>query len=187
MSITRLDFQPRILRPAGWRLAILLAGVLMLCAATAHWLLQLQALRLSSAQWQTHADRMQARQLTRPALAPAQQQQRDLQMQAVALAVRQLNLPVTRLIRSVAAPADIHVALLALDLNGEPAAEHAGAQSAGAMKIAAEAETARDMFNYLAYLNQQSLFRSVYLNRHEMVSAAGERPYHFQLEAQWRQ
>lgn len=187
MTITRLEFQPRTLRPAGWRLAILLAGVLMLCAATAHWLLQLQALSQSSAQWQAHAARMQAQQLTRPALAPAQQQQRDLQMQAVALAVRQLNLPVTRLIRSIAAPADIHVALLALDLNGQPAAEQGVTQAAGALKIVAEAETARDMFNYLAYLNQQTLFRSVYLNRHEMVSAAGERPYHFQLEAQWRQ
>lgn len=187
MSITRLDFQPRTIRPAGWRLTILLAGALMLCTASAHWLLQLQALSQSKAQLQAHAARTQARQLTRPALAPAQQQQRDLQMQAVALAVRQLNLPVTRLIRSVAAPADLHVALLALDLNGQPAAEQGVAQSAGALKIAAEAETARDMFNYLAYLNQQTLFRSVYLSRHEMVSGTGERPYHFQLEAQWRQ
>jgi hypothetical protein len=46
------------------------------------------------------------------------------------------------------------------------------------------------MINYLAFLNQQRMFRSVYLLKHEMTGTAqggGERPYQFQLEAQWRQ
>ena len=55
------------------------------------------------------------------------------------------------------------------------------------MKIAAEAETAQDMINYLAFLNQQTMFRSVYLVKHEMNMNAPEHPYRFQLEAQWRQ
>jgi hypothetical protein len=45
------------------------------------------------------------------------------------------------------------------------------------------------MLNYLAFLNQQPMFSSVYLLKHEMSSNADapEHPYRFQLEAQWRQ
>ncbi len=58
---------------------------------------------------------------------------------------------------------------------------------AGALKIGAEAETAQDMINYLAFLNQQPLFKSVYLVKHEMSTTAADHAYRFQLEAQWRQ
>jgi Tfp pilus assembly protein PilN len=85
------------------------------------------------------------------------------------------------------------VALLGLDLNGQPAqdagdkARAAPQGPAGSLKIAAEAETARDMLNYLAFLSQQPLFRSVYLVKHEQAAGDQPRPYRFQLEAQWRQ
>ncbi len=97
-------------------------------------------------------------------------QLQDQQVKIVGDAVRQLNVPVTRIIKMVQAPGDIHVALLALDLN------------LGTLKISGEAEGAQDMMNYVAFLSEQPLFSSVYLVKHEQTGNA----YRFQLEAQWR-
>lgn len=186
--MTHLNFLPRATQPTGWRLALLAIGVLMLLPAATNWVTQLQTVSRLTARLDAQTVNAQPTRLTRPALAPAQQHELDLQVKAVAEAVRQLNLPVTRLIKAVVAPADVRVALLALDLNGQPPQDGADtATPSGALKITAEAETAQDMINYLAFLNQQPMFRSVYLIKHEMAAGAGERPYHFQLEAQWRQ
>lgn len=186
--MTHLNFLPRATQPTGWRLALLAIGVLMLLPAAANWITQLQTVNRLEARLNAQTAATQPTRLTRPALAPAQQHELDLQVKAVTEAVRQLNLPVTRLIKAVVAPADVRVALLALDLNGQPPQDGADtAIPSGALKITAEAETAQDMINYLAFLNQQPMFRSVYLIKHEMAAGAGERPYHFQLEAQWRQ
>ncbi|MEC5161782.1 hypothetical protein ACFDR9_003669 [Janthinobacterium sp. CG_23.3] len=183
MGLSNLDFLNREpARCSGWRLALLLAGALALLPAAAHWLAQAQAVSRLEAQ----LAQAQPRKVERPRLAPERQREHDAQLKLVADAVRQLNLPVTRLIKTVQAPRDVRVALLGLDLNGEAGADQGG-RAAGALKIAAEAETAQDMINYLAFLNQQSLFRSVYLVKHEMNVAAPEHPYRFQLEAQWRQ
>jgi hypothetical protein len=187
--MTRLNFLPRAVPLSGWRLALLSLGVVALLPAAVNWASHLQAVSRLEARLDSQAAAAQPVRLTRPALAPAQQHEMDLQVKAVAEAVRQLNLPVTRLIKSIAAPADVRVALLALDLNGQqPQDGTDAAVPSGALKIVAEAETAQDMINYLAFLNQQAMFRSVYLVKHEMAAGgAGERPYHFQLEAQWRQ
>ena len=193
--MTRLDFLPRATPLTGWRLAVLAVGVLMLLPAAINWTAQRQTVSRLQTRLDAQAAALPQR-LTRPALAPAQQQQLDLQVKAVAAAVRQLNLPVTRLLKTIEARQDMRIALLGLDLNGEPAQDgEAAAPStpAGTLKISAEAETAQDMINYLAFLNQQRMFRSVYLLKHEMTGAVpgggtgGERPYQFQLEAQWRQ
>lgn len=191
--MTRLDFVTRAVPLAGWRLAVLAVGVLMLLPAAVNWVSQRQTVDRLQARLDAQAATLQPQHLTRPALAPAQQQQMDLQVKAVAEAVRQLNLPVTRLLKTIEAREDMRIALLGLDLNGEPAQDGEAAapsRPAGTLKISAEAETAQDMINYLAFLNQQRMFRSVYLLKHEMAGAApggGERPYQFQLEAQWRQ
>ncbi|SEN67273.1 hypothetical protein SAMN05428959_102850 [Duganella sp. CF517] len=192
--MTRLDFVPRGVPLAGWRLAMLAIGVLMLLPAAINWTAQWQTVARLQARLDAQSAALQPQRLTRPALAPAQQQQIELQVKAVAEAVRQLNLPVTRLLKTIEAREDMRIALLGLDLNGEPAPDvEAAAPStpAGTLKISAEAETAQDMINYLAFLNQQRMFRSVYLLKHEMTGAppvgGGERPYQFQLEAQWRQ
>jgi hypothetical protein len=194
--MSQLNFVPRATPLAGWRLALLAVGALALLPAGFNWLTQYQAVHKLEAQ----IEHTQPRHITRPALAPAQQKELDQQVKAVAEAVRQLNLPVARLIKTIRAPGDVRVALLALDLSGQPAADASGVGDAastgtpsGALKISAEAETAQDMLNYLAFLSQQPMFRSVYLVKHEMANAAAgadaaaERPYHFQLEAQWRQ
>jgi hypothetical protein len=192
--MTRLDFIPRAAPLTGWRLAVLAVGLLMLLPAAINWTAQRQTVDRLQARLDAQSALLQPQRLTRPALAPAQQQQMDLQVKAVAEAVRQLNLPVTRLLKTIEAREDMRIALLGLDLNGEPAQDGevaAPSTPAGTLKISAEAETAQDMINYLAFLNQQRMFRSVYLLKHEMTGAlpgaGGERPYQFQLEAQWRQ
>ncbi|MDC8758644.1 hypothetical protein [Janthinobacterium fluminis] len=180
MGLSELNFIRRPARCDGWRLALLAAGALALLPAAGHWLAQAQTVRRLEAQ----LAQAQPRQVAAAPLAPALQREQDAQLKRVADAVRRLNLPVTRLIRTVQAPRDVRVALLGLDLNGD---NDEGGRPSGALKIAAEAETAQDMLNYLAFLNQQTLFKSVYLLKHEMHTGAPEHPYRFQLEAQWQQ
>ena len=193
--MSQLNFLPRATPLAGWRLALLAVGALALLPAGFNWLTRYQAVHKLEAQ----LEHSQPRVITRPSLAPTQQRELDQQVQAVGDAVRQLNLPVARLIKTIQPPGDIRVALLALDLSGQqapdgaaPAETPARSMPSGALKIAGEAETAPDMINYLAFLNQQPMFRSVYLVKHEISTTPAadgnaERPYHFQLEAQWRQ
>ncbi|MEF2266798.1 hypothetical protein V3C40_08385 [Janthinobacterium sp. LS2A] len=180
MGLSRLEFLPPGAAQTfkGWRLALCLAGGLLLLPAAVYWLVQAQETRRLEAQ-------LAQLQPTRPVRAPlsaSQQRERDLELKQVAAAVRQLNLPVTRLVKTVQAPRDVRVALLGLDLNAQQ-----GQDGASVLKIAAEAETPQDMLNYLAFLNQQPMFSSVYLLKHEMNANTPEHPYRFQLEAQWRQ
>ena len=180
MGLSRLEFLPPGAAQTfkGWRLALCLAGGLMLLPAAVYWLVQAQETRRLEAQL---AQLQPARTVHAPLSASAQRE-RDIELKQVAVAVRQLNLPVTRLIKTVQAPRDVRVALLGLDLNAQQ-----GQDGASALKIAAEAATPQDMLNYLAFLNQQPMFSSVYLLKHEMNMNTPEHPYRFQLEAQWRQ
>ncbi|APA66795.1 hypothetical protein [Janthinobacterium sp. 1_2014MBL_MicDiv] len=180
MGLSRLEFLPPGATQAfsGWRLALCLAGIAVLLPATVLWLVQAQETRRLEAQ----LAQLQPARAVRPPLSASQQRERDIELKLVATAVRQLNLPVTRLIKTVQPPRDVRIALLGLDLNAQQ-----GQDGASALKIAAEAETPQDMLNYLAFLNQQPMFSSVYLLKHEMNANAPEHPYRFQLEAQWRQ
>lgn len=182
MGLSRLEFLPPGAKQTfkGWRLALCLAGGLMLMPAAVYWLVQAQETRRLEAQ----LAQLQPARPVRVPLSASQQRERDLELKQVAAAVRQLNLPVTRLVRTVQAPRDVRVALLGLDLNAQQ-----GQDGASVLKIAAEAETPQDMLNYLAFLNQQPMFSSVYLLKHEISSNANapEHAYRFQLEAQWRQ
>jgi hypothetical protein len=182
MGLSRLEFLPPGAKQTfkGWRLALCLAGGLMLLPAAVYWLVQAQETRRLEAQ----LAQLQPARPVRAPLSASQQRERDLELKQVAAAVRQLNLPVTRLVRTVQAPRDVRVALLGLDLNAQQ-----GQDGASVLKIAAEAETPQDMLNYLAFLNQQPMFSSVYLLKHEISSNANapEHAYRFQLEAQWRQ
>ncbi len=183
MGLSTLDFLRRGSGASGWRLAVLAAGLIVCIPAALHWLVQVQALR----KLETQLVQARPRPVQRVPLSASQQREQDLQLKLVADAVRQLNLPVTRLIKTVQAPRDVRVALLGLDLNNQGGTENDGGKAGGALKIAAEAETAQDMINYLAFLNEQPLFKSVYLVKHEMNMTAPDHPYRFQMEAQWRQ
>lgn len=184
MGLSRIEFMPASAAQAfsGWRLLLCLAGALLLLPAALFWLVQAQEVRRLEAQ----LAQLQPAKPVRAPLSASQQRERDIELKQVALAVRQLNLPVTRLIKTVQAPRDVRVALLGLDLNAQQ-----GQDGASALKIAAEAETPQDMLNYLVFLNQQPMFSSVYLLKHEMSGSADasapQHPYRFQLEAQWRQ
>jgi hypothetical protein len=195
LNATRLSFIPGTAPSGRWDIALLAIGLAALLPAGVHWLRAWQDV-------QTLEARIAAAQPRRSAPVPlpaGAQREQDQQVKAVADAVRQLNLPVPRLLKTLQAPQDMHVALLGLDMNGQPAQDgddsaKAGAPGrqwqgpAGSLKIAAEAETAQDMLHYLAFLNQQLLFRSVYLVKHELVPGDGSNHrYRFQLEAQWRQ
>jgi hypothetical protein len=184
MALTRINFVTRPAPATGWRLALLVAGLLAFGAAGLDWIVQLRGLNRLEAQLAL----AQPRQLQRAPLSVARQREQDQQLRSIGDAVRQLNLPVTRLVKTVQAPPDIRVALLGLDLNGkaEPGDTPSKAAS-GALKIAAEAETAQDMMNYVAYLGEQPLFTSAYLVKHEVSAAAPNHPYRFHVEAQWRE
>ena len=183
MGLSRLELLPpgAAQTVKGWRLALCLAGGLMLLPAAVYWLVQAQETRRLEAQ----LAQLQPARPVRAHLSAIQQRERDLELKQVAAAVRQLNLPVTRLVRTVQPPRDVRIALLGLDLHAQQ-----GQDGASVLKIAAEAETPQDMLNYLAFLNQQPMFGSVYLLKHEIISNANanapEHAYRFQLEAQWR-
>lgn len=190
MALTQLNFVQGAQPPRGWRLALLAGGLLALGVAGASWVLQARQAGAMEAQ----LAQLVPREAPQVRLSEAEQRVQDRQLAVIGDAVRQLNLPVTRLVKTVQAPADIHVALLGMDLNGKPedgagsgsgSANPAGS-AAGGLKIAAEAETAGDMMRYVAYLNEQALFTSVYLVKHELNGAGANRPYRFQLEAQWQ-
>lgn len=186
MALTQLNFVQGAQPPRGWRLALLAGGLLALGVTGADWLLQARQAGALEAQ----LAQLAPREAPQVRLSEADQRAQERQLAVIGDAVRQLNLPVTRLVKTVQAPADIHVALLGMDLNGKPedgagSANPAGS-AAGGLKIAAEAETAGDMMRYVAYLNEQALFTSVYLVKHELNGAGANRPYRFQLEAQWQ-
>ncbi len=182
MALTRLNFVQDARAPRGWRLALLAGGLLALGVAGVDWVLQARQAGALEAQLAQVAPR-EAPQVR---LSEADQRAQERQLAIIGDAVRQLNLPVTRLVNTVQAPLDIHVALLGMDLNSKPEEGAKGGSAAGGLKIAAEAESAADMMNYVTYLNEQALFTSVYLVKHELNGAAANRPYRFQLEAQWQ-
>lgn len=178
MALTRLDFTARAAPTTGWRLTLFGASLLLLALAALNWIVQSRA----HAQLGSQLAQAQPRAVRSVPLSASQQRVQEQQLLVIGDAVRQLNLPVARLVKAVRAPQDIHVALLGLDLSNKPEALAA----AGTLKIAAEAETAPDMMNYVAYLGEQALFTSVYLVKHEVNPALPQKPYRFQLEAQWR-
>jgi hypothetical protein len=165
MAGTRLNFIDAAAPPSRMAMLLLACALAAAVGAGANWAMRFGAV----ATLERDIARAQPR---APAVAPmsaAARQLQDQQVKIIGDAVRQLNIPVSRLIKMVQAPSDIHVALLALDL------------SPGSLKISGEAEAAQDMMNYVAFLSEQALFSSVYLVKHEQAGSA----YRFQLEAQW--
>lgn len=162
--------------PAGlWRWLLLLAGLL----ALALWG------RQAWQQQQLNHTLQQQLATIQPAPKPGPQrsasEQRELEAQAkiISAAVRQLNLPLAELLRTVQAPKDIKVSLLGLDLNAR-----GGSQSL--IKIQAETHTAAEMMSYVAFLDEQRWLQSVYLVKHEMLGAGNDAVVRFGVEAQWR-
>lgn len=185
MGVTRIDFIQGPAAATGWRLALLAAGVLAFGASGTHWIVQARA----AGALEERVAQARPREARTAALTPAQQRAQEQQLKIIGDAVRQMNLPVPRLVRTVQAPPDVRVALLGMDLGSKGGS----GEQAGALKISGEAETAQDMMNYVAYLDGQPLFTTVYLVKHELnpnpkaqANPSGQ-PYRFELEAQWEE
>lgn len=182
MQLTYLNFASAKNHPVSiWRKLFLTAAVLIVVGLGARWAIQKESVANLESRW----SKTQPRVVPKPVRSAMQQRDLDAQAKAVGQAVQQLNIPITDLIRTLQIPKDIHVALLGLDLGSQGGATSAGAS--GTLKILGEAKTPDDMVTYVAFLGDQPFFKSVYLTKHELNAAVAEKPYRFQLEAQWRE
>jgi hypothetical protein len=127
----------------------------------------------------------QARLAARPGVAAAPRavewSRNELaRVQAVNVAVRELNLPFEAILRALEPPKDMRVAVLSMTT----AASTSGAL-ASRVKIVAEARTGAEMARYVAFVAERKPFTGAYLVEHEIDETAVERPYRFTLEASW--
>ncbi|MFC5473804.1 hypothetical protein [Paraherbaspirillum soli] len=119
----------------------------------------------------------------RPPPAPVAWSREEVtRVQAVNVAIRELNLPIATLLRALQPPADIAAAVLNVEVMGAAPSSTDG--SAG-VRIVAEAHTGADMARYVAFVAERKPFTGAYLSRHEIVEASPERPYRFTVEAVW--
>jgi hypothetical protein len=186
MRPTNLNFITTAPPIRGWRSVVLLLGVVTLVLCGQRWAMQAKA----TAALQTQLTQIRPPPLVKPARNPAQQRELESQSKIVSEAVRQLNLPIADLMKSLQAPKDIRVALVGLDLSakgGSTSADTGPNSRGGLLKIAGEARTPQEMMSYVAFLDDQPLFKSVYLVKHELNLTSAEPAYRFLLEAQWRQ
>lgn len=158
------------------RRAAVLACAVLVALAGAGYALQ-QGARVQAVQ--------QARQAAQPAVAAAPRavewSRGELaRVQAVNVAVRELNLPFEAILRALEPPKDMRVAVL-----GMTTAAGSSGTLASRAKIVAEARTGAEMARYVAFVAERKPFTGAYLVEHEIDEAAAERPYRFTLEATW--
>lgn len=101
------------------------------------------------------------------------------QVQAVNIAVRELNMPIAPLLRALEPPQDISVAVLNVEMGGAALAQ------ASSVKIVAEAKSSADMPRYVAFVAERKPFTGAYLTRHEIDENNPESRYRFTVEALW--
>lgn len=101
-------------------------------------------------------------------------------VQAVNVAIRQLNLPIAVILRALVPPADIRVAVLSVETSGNVAI---GQNQM--LKLIAEAASNTDMTRYVAYLDERRPFIRAYLMKHEINATSAEHPYRFSVEVPW--
>ena len=98
------------------------------------------------------------------------------QVAAINDAIEQLNLPWRDLLDALESTTPASIALLALEPD---ARKHI-------LKGVAEAPDSGAMIDYIAALQQQTLFATVVLTRHETNEQDARKPLRFQFEAQWQ-
>lgn len=189
---TELNFIRQGARIRWWHALLLLAALALLLGWGQRWSQQQQ----HNLQLQQELNKIEPVTVAPVRRSVAEQQELENRARVIGEAVRQLNLPVATLFKTLQPPKDVRVALLGVDLNAKAgaisgtvgAAGAAGsAGAAGVLKIQAEAPDAAQMMAYVAFLDEQPLFKSVYLIKHEVSAASGVAAYRFLLEAQWRQ
>lgn len=101
------------------------------------------------------------------------------QVQAVNIAVRELNMPIAPLLRALEPPQDIRVAVLSVEMGAAALAQ------TSSVKIVAEAKSSTDMPRYVAYIAESKPFTGAYLTRHEIDENNPGSRYRFTVEALW--
>lgn len=104
------------------------------------------------------------------------------QVRAVNRAIRQLNVPVTTLLRAVPPQKGLGVSLLGVEISGSW-----GAGGGAVSRIEAEARTPADMTGYVAQLNTHPALAAAWLSHHEVERDRSGRPYRFTVETRWKE
>lgn len=103
-------------------------------------------------------------------------------IQAVNVAIRELNLPVSALLQAVQPPKDIRVALLGVEF-----APGRGNDDTPLLKLTAESRTGEEMARYAGFLAGRRPLVDAYLVSHEVAETDPLKPYRFSVEAKWRE
>jgi len=170
-----LDFIRQPLRYKGWRLGLLVTGVLL--TGVAVWQGWQYHVNMEGVQHRIEQVNATVQPLVRTRSA-SEQRALDIKVRAINEAIGQLNLPITSLLRAIQPPRDVRVVLLGMDVAG---------RNMGVLKISAEARTGQEMATYVAYLSDKRIFDTVYLTKHEIAEHDPEQPFRFTLEATWRE
>jgi hypothetical protein len=105
------------------------------------------------------------------------------QVQAVNAAIRELNLPISSILRALEPPRDIRVAVLSVETAVDTSVGTSSKTSS--VKIFAEARSGAEMARYVSFVAERKPFTGAYLTRHEIDETSAERPYRFTVEAVW--
>ncbi|MDR7152741.1 hypothetical protein J2W49_004719 [Hydrogenophaga palleronii] len=115
--------------------------------------------------------------------APPLTKQELQRVPAINHAIRQLNLPVHALLRSLEPPRDLMVAVLSVDSVGQSSSSASG--GASSVRIVAQAPHSADMTRYVAFVADRKPFTGAYLRRHEWVDGPQQKLLRFTVEATW--
>lgn len=99
----------------------------------------------------------------------------ETRVAAINRAIQRLNLPWSELFSMFERNQSKAVVLLALEPD----------VASGILKIQAEAKTPEDMVDFVEMLEDEDIFTSVSLIRHEIFEPDPNKPYRFAVEAQW--
>ena len=108
---------------------------------------------------------------------PAWRREELPRVRAVNTAIRELNLPIGAILRALQPPPELRVAVLGVDA--------ASGESARTVKVTAEAPSGEDMARYIGFISGRRPLSGAHLTRHEIIEAAGGRPYRFTVDVQW--
>lgn len=150
-------------------LVVLVAGLLFLVADNKQ-LINLLTARLNAGS-ETQQPKVRAVNWSRDEL---------IKVQAVNAAILELNLPIKALLHALEPPADIRVAVLAIEAAGGASETHNSS-----LRIQAEARTGGEMARYVGFLSDRKPFTGAYLTKHEIVDESADRPYRFTVEVLW--
>lgn len=166
MTALWLDYQQD--RPAHWAGPLLLALALFAALLTVAYYLELNE---QANGWEERLQRIEG-----PGAADGTGEALAQEVQRANEVLRQLTLPWEELFRTLESVAGKKVALLAL----EPDLEKQQ------VKISGEARDMAALLNYIARLEEQPVFGTVYLQSHQLQLRDPERPVRFALLAVWR-